>query len=67
MQLIELQEEVRFLKLKADDEKGHSRRNNLCIIGLPEQVQGHSMELFLEKWLTDMVLDGKQLTFVSVE
>ena len=46
------EKEVKFLMGKLDDAEGCSRRNNICLVGMPEQVEGQSAELDVEEWLS---------------
>ncbi|KAJ1111952.1 hypothetical protein NDU88_000224 [Pleurodeles waltl] len=42
-----LQDEVTYPRLRADDQEGRSRHNNVCIVGVTEGIEGPGMELHL--------------------
>lgn len=50
---------ARVNKLKSDDIENHLRRNNICIVGLPEKTEGRRPTEFAEKWLLDVF--GKEV------
>ncbi|KAJ1156093.1 hypothetical protein NDU88_008818 [Pleurodeles waltl] len=66
MHLHGLQKELQLLLVKANDAEARFHIIKVWIIGLPERVMEQSMELYLEKWLVERVLGGKQSMFSSV-
>lgn len=59
----QLQYENSQLKSKTDpDLENHSCRNNLRVVGLPEDCEGRSTTDFMSKFLVDILQDG---TFTS--
>ncbi|KAJ8012456.1 hypothetical protein DPEC_G00042970 [Dallia pectoralis] len=47
-----LEGKVKFLETKADDLENRSRRNNMRIVGIPEE-EGTDSCTFMEKWFTE--------------
>lgn len=39
--------------MRAEDFENHLRRNNVCIVGLPEKVDGRDPTQFVEQWMAD--------------
>ncbi|KAJ1101676.1 hypothetical protein NDU88_006741 [Pleurodeles waltl] len=64
-QLKQMQLDLTTLHTRAEDAEGRSRRNNIRLVGFPEQVESPNTELFVEQWLIDHVLDGKPPKFFS--
>ncbi|KAJ1124434.1 hypothetical protein NDU88_002895 [Pleurodeles waltl] len=42
---------LKTLEAKVNDAENRSHQNNICLIGLPEHLQGNYMVTFLESWL----------------
>lgn len=47
--------EIFTLKDKVDDLENCSRRNNLCLVGFPEGVEGRDTVSFVEEWLSKII------------
>lgn len=41
---------VQTLLAKVDDLENRSRRNNICLVGIPERAEGSDAVSFCEKW-----------------
>ncbi|KAJ1114984.1 hypothetical protein NDU88_003213 [Pleurodeles waltl] len=52
----DLQKEVLHLRQLHEDQEERSCRNNIRVVGLPEQEEGPSMDLYMEDWLSQTVL-----------
>lgn len=39
---------------RADDMENHLRRNNICIVGLPEKTEGRDPTTFVAGWLLEV-------------
>lgn len=52
-----LQQENKELNEKTDDLENRSRRNNLHVIGLPEDYEGGAVSAFMSKFLVDLLQD----------
>ncbi|KAK1903568.1 LINE-1 retrotransposable element ORF1 protein [Dissostichus eleginoides] len=46
-----LQDKCATLEMKVEDQENRGRRNNLRLIGLPENAEGQDVCAFLEQWL----------------
>mgnify|MGYP002804907541 CR=1 FL=1 len=53
--------ELKVANDRLKDTDNRSRRHNIRIIGMPEQIEKPSAELYVEKWLTATVLWGIHL------
>ncbi|KAJ1185322.1 hypothetical protein NDU88_002116 [Pleurodeles waltl] len=61
----DLQREVLRLHQWLEDQEGRACRNNIRVVGLPEQEGSPNMDLYMEQWLAQTVLQGKQSSFFS--
>ena len=59
--------DLQTLHQRAEDAEGRSRRNNVRFLGIPEGLEKPNVDLFLEKWLSEEILEGKILRFFSIE
>ena len=48
----QMEEDIKLLTGRLDDAEGCSRRHNVKIIGIQEQLGRPNVELFVENWLT---------------
>ena len=54
-QMNEVENKVRVLEGRAEDAENRSRRNNIRLIGVPENTEKGNMIHFLEAWLREVV------------
>ncbi|KAJ1149890.1 hypothetical protein NDU88_002689 [Pleurodeles waltl] len=59
--------ELRTLASKVEDAESRSRCHNIRLVGVPERAEGPSIELYIETWLSEVVLRGTPTKFFSVE
>ncbi|KAJ1093601.1 hypothetical protein NDU88_006701 [Pleurodeles waltl] len=52
------------LAVRLEDQEGRARRNNIQVVGVPEGVEGPSVELFMETLIADY-LRPKELSLFS--
>ncbi|KAJ1178356.1 hypothetical protein NDU88_003602 [Pleurodeles waltl] len=50
-----------------EDTEGRSLRNNICIVGLPEGIEGRDMVEFLEPWLRALMDGHNLMPFFALE
>ncbi|KAJ1082208.1 hypothetical protein NDU88_002376 [Pleurodeles waltl] len=50
---------MRTLAIKVEDAESRSRRHNIHRVEVPEKTEGPSLELYIETWLSDVVLVGQ--------
>lgn len=62
-----LQTKVRALEYRAEDAENRSRRNNLCIVGLPEGVEGRDPTVFTEELLRSLLPAARLSPYFTVE
>uniref|UniRef100_H2ZYI1 L1 transposable element RRM domain-containing protein n=1 Tax=Latimeria chalumnae TaxID=7897 RepID=H2ZYI1_LATCH len=55
------------LSEKCDDLENRARRSNLCIVGLPERIEGRDPISFLEKLLVEVLGEGTLPGRVKIE
>ncbi|KAJ1109798.1 hypothetical protein NDU88_007156 [Pleurodeles waltl] len=65
--LTHLEKEVKVLRERVEGAEGQSRCNNIRVVGIPEKVEGPSVELYMEGWLVDTMLEGKTSKWFTVE
>ncbi|KAJ1100744.1 hypothetical protein NDU88_005825 [Pleurodeles waltl] len=67
LQVSHLADRVDRLERRAEDTEGRNRRKNICIVRLPEGIEGSNTVEFLESWLQTL-MDGHNLTpFFALE
>ncbi|KAJ1124399.1 hypothetical protein NDU88_002860 [Pleurodeles waltl] len=59
--------EMRTLATKVEDAESQSRRHNIRLVGVPEKTEGPSLELYIEAWMSDVVMGGTPTKFFLVE
>ncbi|KAJ1105238.1 hypothetical protein NDU88_002646 [Pleurodeles waltl] len=63
----DVQARVAELERQVEDAEGHSRRNNIRVVGLPEGDEGQDPVAYSESWLRGLVPVGGLTPFFSVE
>ncbi|KAJ1214635.1 hypothetical protein NDU88_002253 [Pleurodeles waltl] len=54
----DLQREVSCLHQRTEGQEGRARHNKIRVVGLPEQEETHNMDLYMEQWLAQTVLQS---------
>ncbi|KAJ1166402.1 hypothetical protein NDU88_006806 [Pleurodeles waltl] len=67
VQVTFLSERVQVLERRAEDAEGHSRRNNIQIVGMPEGVEGADAVAYLETWLRTIMNKRPLTPFFALE
>ncbi|XP_056378402.1 uncharacterized protein LOC130274270 [Hyla sarda] len=62
-----LQRQLMGVLGRLDDMENRLRCNNICLVGLPEKVEGNDSVLFLETWLKDLLPVDTFSPYFSVE
>ncbi|KAJ1119212.1 hypothetical protein NDU88_007398 [Pleurodeles waltl] len=66
-QILFLTAEHEKIVSRLEDQEGRAQRNNIRVVGVPEGIQGLSVELFLETLMTDSMLPKGLYKFFTVE
>ncbi|KAJ1089687.1 hypothetical protein NDU88_002834 [Pleurodeles waltl] len=59
--------EYEKMEVRLEDQEGKAHRNIIRVVGVPEEAEGPSVELFLETLITDSLCPKRLLTFFTVE
>lgn len=65
--LCTLQSKLKALEHKVDDAENHNRRNNLCIVGLVEGVEGTHPTVFVEDMLRSLLPNAHFSPYYTIE
>ncbi|KAJ1167414.1 hypothetical protein NDU88_007806 [Pleurodeles waltl] len=57
---------VAALERRVDGSEGRSRRNNIRVVGLPEDVEGSSPMSYVEKWIKEPIPAWALIPFFTV-
>lgn len=63
----ELVHQHRQLALKLEDQEGRARRNNIWVVGVPENMEGPCMDLFLEDLILNHLKPKRVSTVFTIE
>ncbi|KAJ1173849.1 hypothetical protein NDU88_005674 [Pleurodeles waltl] len=66
-QVTHLSEQVQRLERHAEDSEGHSRRNNVRVVGMPEGVEGPDAVAYLETWLCMLMGERPLIPFFALK
>ncbi|KAJ1211708.1 hypothetical protein NDU88_007064 [Pleurodeles waltl] len=63
----QLTERIQKFEHRAEDAVGHSRRNNVCIVGVPEGVEAPDVVTYLESWARSLLAERPLTMFFELE
>lgn len=66
-QVRDLESAQKLMAAKLDDQEGRSRRNNIRLVGVPENIKGPALDLFVEDLITNQLQPRGLSKFFSVE
>ncbi|XP_078537723.1 uncharacterized protein LOC144823247 [Lissotriton helveticus] len=57
----------RQMALRLEDQEGRARRSNIRVVGVPEETEGHSVELFLENLIINHLKPKRLSKIFTIE
>ncbi|KAJ1091106.1 hypothetical protein NDU88_004233 [Pleurodeles waltl] len=59
--------ELKTLAIKVENTDTRFQRHNIRLVEVPKKAEGPSLELYIEKWLSEVVMRGALTKFFSME
>uniref|UniRef100_H3A3R2 L1 transposable element RRM domain-containing protein n=1 Tax=Latimeria chalumnae TaxID=7897 RepID=H3A3R2_LATCH len=63
----DLKKQVEQLRMRTDDQENRSRRNNLCSLGFPEDVEQGNLSKFLQNVLPELLKVPTEMREIKIE